>query len=223
MLSARVSFEAFHAVRGGVGKRGSWVVHGAWTTSAHQLGFGHYGSDFFCNHAGGDDDVVILGQPTLRLLGIDVYDSLGARAREHAALTGVDTAAYQRCRRIVVSVDALQQQPRGTPAETDETVERLVARVPDIDMSPENELQDRSEALEVAVLASAAAGSDKLHEERLRDVNKRHWNAFRRGLRRATRPRVSSPCAPPLSRALGRSRRGRASTTPSRPLGSQHA
>ena len=41
----------------------------------------------------GDDDVVILGNVTLTLLGIDVHDSLGARARERAALTGVDTAA----------------------------------------------------------------------------------------------------------------------------------
>ena len=31
----------------------------------------------------GGDDVVILGNPTVQLLGIDDYDSLGARAREH--------------------------------------------------------------------------------------------------------------------------------------------
>ena len=30
----------------------------------------------------GNDDVVILGNPTLEAVGIDVYDSLGARARE---------------------------------------------------------------------------------------------------------------------------------------------
>ena len=41
----------------------------------------------------GDEDVFIFGNPTLKLLGIDVYDILGARARERAALTGVDTAA----------------------------------------------------------------------------------------------------------------------------------
>ena len=29
----------------------------------------------------GNDDVVILGNPTLKAPGIDVYDSLGARAR----------------------------------------------------------------------------------------------------------------------------------------------
>ena len=49
--------------------------------------------------------------PTLKRLVIDVYDSLGARARERAALTDVDTAAYRQCRRVTASVDALQQQP----------------------------------------------------------------------------------------------------------------
>ena len=94
--------------------------------SAHQLRFDH-GSFSFAAMPG-DDDVVILGNLTLKLLGIDVYDSLGARARERAALTGVNTAAYRQCRRVIVSVDALQQQPRGTPEEPDEAVERLVAR-----------------------------------------------------------------------------------------------
>ena len=107
-----------------------------------------------------DDDVVILGKPTSKLLGIDVYDSLGAPARKNAALTGVEIAACQQCRRIIVSVDALQQQPCGTPEEPDEAVERLVARGPDIDMSPEEKLQARSDALEEAVLALAAAELD---------------------------------------------------------------
>ena len=52
--------------------------------------------------------LVILGNPTLKLQGIDVYDSLRARVRERAAPTGVDTAAYRHCRRVNVSVDALQ-------------------------------------------------------------------------------------------------------------------
>ena len=84
----------------------------------------------------GGDDVVILGNPTLKLLGIDVSDSLGARAGERVALTGVDTAAYRQCRRVTVSVNAWQQQTSLTPAEPDEAVERLVARGPDIDMNP---------------------------------------------------------------------------------------
>ena len=77
--------------------------------AADQLGFGRPRSVFFRCYAG-DDDVVILGKPTLKLLGIDVSDSLGARARERAGLTVVDTAAYRQCRRVTVSVDALQQQ-----------------------------------------------------------------------------------------------------------------
>ena len=137
----------------------------------------------------GDDDVVIIGNPTLTTLGIDVDDSLGARARERAALVGVDTAAYRHCRRVTVSVDALQkQQTSFTPEKPDETVERSVARGPDIDMSPEDELRARSEALEGAVQASSAAGLAESHVERLRDVIGRRWNAFRRGLHRGDPP-----------------------------------
>ena len=61
-----------------------------------------------------------------------------------------------------------------------------MARGSDINMGPEEELRARSEALEKAVLASAAAGLDDSHVERLRDVIGRRWNVFRRGL---------SPCA----------------------------
>ena len=56
--------------------------------SAHQLGFSHHGSVFFAVMPG-DDDVFILGNPTLKLLGIDVYGSLGARA---------ETCRPRRCR-----------------------------------------------------------------------------------------------------------------------------
>ena len=72
-------------------------------------------------------------------------------------------------------------------------MERLVARGPDIDMSPEEELRARSEALEEAVLASASAGLDESHVERLCDVIGRRWNAFRRGLRRGDPPARVEP------------------------------
>ena len=49
-------------------------------------------------------------------------------------------------------------------------------------MSPEEELRARSEALEEAVLASAAAGLEESLVERLRDIIGRLWNAFWRGL-----------------------------------------
>ena len=74
-----------------------------------------------------------------------------------------------------------------------EAVERLVARGPNIDMSPDEELRARSEALQEAVLASAAAGLDELHVEHLRDVIGRRWNAFRRGLRRGDQPALVEP------------------------------
>ena len=102
----------------------------------------------------GDDDFVTLGN----LLGIDVYGILGARARERAALVGGDTTAYRQCHRVTVSVDALRQRTSLTSEEPDEAVERFVARGPAIDMSPEEELRARSEALEGVVQALAAAG-----------------------------------------------------------------
>ena len=105
------------------------------------------------------------------LLGIHVCDGLGVHARERAALTGVDTAAYRQYRRVTVSVDALQQQTSLTPEEPDEAIERLVALGPEIDMSPEEELRANSEPLEGAVQASAASGLRDSHVERLRG----HW------------------------------------------------
>ena len=141
----------------------------------------------------GEDDVVILGKPTLKPLGIDVSDSLGARARERAALTAVDTAAYRQCRRVTVSTDAVQQQTSFTPKEPNEAVERLVARGPEIDMSPEEELRARSEALKGAVQAEAAAGVQDSQVQRLREVIGSRWNAFRRGLRRDDPPARVEP------------------------------
>ena len=73
----------------------------------------------------GDNDVVILGNPKLKLLGIDVYDSLGACTRDRAALTVVDTAVYRQRRRVTVSIDAIWQQTRLMPEERDEATERF--------------------------------------------------------------------------------------------------
>ena len=127
--------------------------------------------DPFCFAVKPGDYIVILGNQTLKLLGTDVYDSLGARARERAALTGVHTAAYRQCRRVTGSFDAFQQQTSLSPEDRDETVDRLVARGPDIDMSPEEELRARSEALEGAVQAW-----------RLLDCKSRMWSVFPRSL-----------------------------------------
>ena len=83
----------------------------------------------------GDDDVIILGNPTLKALGIDVYDSLGARARERAGLAGVETGAYKRCRRVSLSVEALQHVNTRDEESADKAVERLASRGPDVGMS----------------------------------------------------------------------------------------
>ena len=69
----------------------------------------------------------------------------------------------------------------------------MVAHGPDIDMSPEEELRARSEALKGAVQVSAAAGLRDPHVERLREVIGRHWKAFRRGLRRGDLPMRVEP------------------------------
>ena len=68
-----------------------------------------------------------------------------------------------------------------------------MSRGPDTDISLEEELRARSEALEAAVLASAAAGLDKSHVERLRDVIGRRSNAFRCVLRRSDPPASVEP------------------------------
>ena len=94
-----------------------------------------------------------------------------------------------------------------------------MARGPDIDMRPEAELRARSEALEGAVQASAAAELEVSHVEGLRVVIGNRWNAFQRRLRRVTHPLVSSPYESPLRRELDRSRLGHACTNPSRPRG----
>ena len=68
-----------------------------------------------------------------------------------------------------------------------------MARGPDIDMSPEEELRAGSEALKEAVLALVTAGLDESHVKRLRDVIGRRWNAFWRGLRRGDPPARVEP------------------------------
>ena len=65
----------------------------------------------------------------------------------------------------------MQQQPSLTREEPDKAVQRLMVRGPDIDMSPEEELRARSEALEGAVQAW-----------RLLDCKSRMWSVFPRSL-----------------------------------------
>ncbi|CAB1115245.1 unnamed protein product [Ectocarpus sp. CCAP 1310/34] len=106
----------------------------------------------------GDGQVVILGNPTPKALGIDVYESLGTCVRSRASVMGVETAAYKECRRVSLAVDALQYREGPEQAEPDPAVERSVARGPNMDMSPEGEALARSESLDSAVSSAVVAG-----------------------------------------------------------------
>lgn len=58
----------------------------------------------------GKDEMIILGGATLKKSVIDVYDSLAARARQKATafVEGVKNRALSKCRRLAVTVKALQ-------------------------------------------------------------------------------------------------------------------
>ena len=64
----------------------------------------------------------------------------------------------------------------------------LVARGPDIDMSPEEELRVRSEAQKGVVQTAAAAGLRDSLVERHHQVISSRWNACQRRLRRGDPP-----------------------------------
>lgn len=87
----------------------------------------------------GNGNVLIIVNPTLSALGIDVYDSLGERTRagHGIVIRGVDSASFHDCRRVTKSVDEMQRLHESE--ECDEAVERLVARSPDVTMTPAQE------------------------------------------------------------------------------------
>eukprot|EP00903_Cladosiphon_okamuranus_P005945 g5874.t1 len=131
----------------------------------------------------GTDDVMIIGTPMMARLGIDVDDmaDASARAAQEARVSGVETPNIAATRRVTLSVDALQ--PADAEEVPDEAVERLVARGPDMVMSPAQEEQGRKEALDAAVASAASAGLFAQRVRKLGGIVKRHWNAFRRALR----------------------------------------
>jgi len=113
-----------------------------------------------------------------KALGIDVYDSLGARARASAKMAGVETAAYQQCRRVSLSVDALQQVD-AREEQPDEAVERLAERGPDIGMSPEEEemkLQVSGHPTSSAFAALSAIIGTLSGEDCVRGIRLQRWN-----------------------------------------------
>lgn len=68
----------------------------------------------------------------------------------------------------------------------------MAAHGPDMDMTPAEDLQEGSAALEGAVEASAATGFEEPHGGDLRKVIGKRWSAFRRA------PRVSNLCWCPV-------------------------
>lgn len=138
-----------------------------------------------------DDDIVILGNPTLQMLGMDIYESLRVRTRgfDCSRYSGI----YRQCRRVTASVEALQQRPGQQQEEPDVALARMVARGPDTDMNPAEEFRERSAALEGAVEAFAAAGFEDSHVGGLRGVIGKPWNAFRRGVHVGEPPALVEP------------------------------
>eukprot|EP00903_Cladosiphon_okamuranus_P015275 g14116.t1 len=135
----------------------------------------------------GTDDVMIIGSPMMKLLGIDVYETAAARARagHDARVTGIETPGVAEARRVALSVAALQ--PADTTEVPDEAVARLAARGPNMVMSPEEEEQGRVAALDAAIHRAANVGLSDTGVSRLRSMTARnggrHWEAFRRALR----------------------------------------
>ncbi|CAB1109830.1 unnamed protein product [Ectocarpus sp. CCAP 1310/34] len=131
----------------------------------------------------GTDDVVIIGDPTLTKLGIDVYEAMAQHALKERDMEvrGVDTPGFHEARRISVSVEAFTQ--RAAPDPPDAAVERLVARGPDMVMTPAEEEAGRADALDRAVDSAADAGLSPWGLDRLRQVVDRRFNVFRRGVR----------------------------------------
>ena len=125
----------------------------------------------------GIDDVLILGSPTLELLGLDVYAGLinKARTRADASRNMRSTVNYIACRRVSIPQEDVHPEP---------AVERTVDRGPEMVMEPALEEHERRVALEQAVEVAASNGLDDTQVAQLKQVVlERRWNAFRRALR----------------------------------------
>lgn len=131
----------------------------------------------------GTDDVVIRGSPPLQALPIDMHDTLGEYGRERAMVSvkGVETANFTACRRVSVSVEALQHN--DMLGESDEVVEHLVDCGPDMFMSIAEEETGRARTLENAVDTAVSPSLPQENMGQLESVLWRQSNAFRRVLR----------------------------------------
>ena len=123
----------------------------------------------------GKEDVVVLGSPILAALEINVYGSLGEYARKrNLSVQGVESSNFKECRRVSIAMEALLQRGPGAPEPSDETVEWLVFRGPDMGMKPEQEEHEHPVALAKAVEIAAANGLSAGGEARLREILDRH-------------------------------------------------
>eukprot|EP00903_Cladosiphon_okamuranus_P006086 g5996.t1 len=141
----------------------------------------------------GTDDVMIIGKPMLKRLGIDVDAAAeaSARARHDDRLEGVESPDVAAARRVALSIAAMQ--PPDREEVPDKALERLAARGPDMVMPPAQEEQGRSEALDAAVESAATAGLSDRGVDRLRGIVGQRWNAFRRALRAGDPPAAVEP------------------------------
>ena len=116
----------------------------------------------------GSDDV-FLGLPTLKDLGVDPYERIwdSMRQRMSPPNQGVEIPAFLGCRRVSLSVAALQEAEGQATEEPDLAVERLVERGPEMFMDPAEEESARKVALEESVTDAVAQGLSVSKAERL--------------------------------------------------------
>lgn len=130
-------------------------------------------------------DVLILGCPTLEVLVLDIYDGLMECARqrvEHRAKP-VGHVNYIACRRVNLSVGAMQQQPVDDEQVANQAVERVIGRDPEMVMKPVVEEMERRMVLEQTMSIVIRNGLDPPQFVGWRGLAlKRQWSAFRRAL-----------------------------------------
>lgn len=92
-------------------------------------------------------------------------------------MKGVETANVKDFRRVSVTVEALQYHELQAEPK-DDAVECLIARGPDMSMTPQEEA-GRAKALDPAVEAAAVADLQENYKPQLRQVLLCRWNALR--------------------------------------------
>lgn len=121
----------------------------------------------------GADDVVLIRSGTLEAIGIYVYIGLDVCAcSRHALVSDVDSPEFREYRRASIAIEELQNAGEYEEP-VDPSVERLVSRGPEMNMTPEEELAERRVALDHAVQAAEDNGMTNDVSELLEVV--RRW------------------------------------------------